>query len=70
MPLIEPPKFQEIPSEEEESRPVSISQEQNDRIQKYLDCSNWKCIVCSSIVFGRCKNCPYCLYRTKTSKTC
>lgn len=30
------------------------------KIREYLNCENWKCQKCGSVMFGRVKYCVYC----------
>jgi len=57
MPLISPDFGEEV---RPEPTPYVPSADNNERIRRFLDCPTWKCSVCTSTVFGRCKKCPYC----------
>lgn len=64
MPLIEPPDRSDfrLPFEPAKISPASNSNPEKERIERYLDCPNWKCYMsdCGAINFGRNKKCAYC----------
>jgi len=66
MPLIEPPKNEpeELPSISEIEK-GEIPYSEHIRIKRFLDVTNWMCPACQSVVFGRCKSCPYCFGRRR-----
>lgn len=37
----------------------TLTKEQFEYIEKYIDVPNWICLNCGSTVFGRTKVCPY-----------
>jgi hypothetical protein len=65
MPLITPPDDESF---ESESKPIQEDSSQEvywkyRKIKLFMDCPDWKCPECACIVFGRCKECPYCKYK-------
>jgi len=61
MPLIGPPPNEDAPKEPVER--VEVEQSEHLRVLKYLGIDNWNCSHCNCVVFGRCKECPYCKHK-------